>query len=93
VCVHVCVQPEVLTLILEVSNMVFTSVFSLEMLLKLLALGPCGYLTNPYNTFDSVVVIIRYHRHHLHDRMASVCILTVASVMASVCILTYMCVD
>ncbi|XP_062304557.1 voltage-dependent T-type calcium channel subunit alpha-1G [Osmerus eperlanus] len=51
-------QPEELTLILEVSNMVFTSVFSLEMLLKLLALGPCGYLTNPYNTFDSVVVII-----------------------------------
>lgn len=55
-----CVQPQELTDILEISNMVFTSLFSLEMLLKLLALGLFGYIKNPYNGFDSVIVIIRW---------------------------------
>lgn len=40
--------------------MVFTSLFSLEMLLKLLALGLFGYIKNPYNGFDSIIVIIRW---------------------------------
>lgn len=53
-------QPQELTDILEISNMVFTSLFSLEMLLKLLALGLFGYIKNPYNGFDSVIVIIRW---------------------------------
>ncbi|XP_055365244.1 voltage-dependent T-type calcium channel subunit alpha-1I-like isoform X2 [Betta splendens] len=51
-------QPQELTDILEISNMVFTSLFGLEMLLKLLALGLFGYIKNPYNGFDSVIVII-----------------------------------
>ncbi|XP_070712582.1 voltage-dependent T-type calcium channel subunit alpha-1H-like [Pempheris klunzingeri] len=51
-------QPQELTDILEISNMVFTSLFSLEMLLKVLALGLFGYIKNPYNGFDSVIVII-----------------------------------
>ncbi|XP_028287736.1 voltage-dependent T-type calcium channel subunit alpha-1H-like [Parambassis ranga] len=51
-------QPQELTDILEISNMVFTSLFSLEMLLKLLALGLFGYIKNPYNGFDSIIVII-----------------------------------
>ncbi|KAM6940369.1 voltage-dependent T-type calcium channel subunit alpha-1H-like [Xenentodon cancila] len=51
-------QPQELTDILEISNMVFTSLFSLEMLLKLLALGLFGYIKNPYNSFDSIIVII-----------------------------------
>lgn len=55
-------QPQELTDILEISNMVFTSLFSLEMLLKLLALGLFGYIKNPYNGFDSVIVIIRWER-------------------------------
>lgn len=53
-------QPQELTDILEISNMVFTSLFSLEMLLKLLALGLFGYIKNPYNSFDSIIVIIRW---------------------------------
>lgn len=40
--------------------MVFTSLFSLEMLLKVLALGLFGYIKNPYNGFDSIIVIIRW---------------------------------
>ncbi len=53
-------QPQELTDVLEISNMVFTSLFSLEMLLKLMALGLFGYIKNPYNGFDSVIVIIRW---------------------------------
>uniref|UniRef100_A0A671XB20 Calcium voltage-gated channel subunit alpha1 H n=1 Tax=Sparus aurata TaxID=8175 RepID=A0A671XB20_SPAAU len=51
-------QPQELTDILEISNMVFTSLFSLEMVLKMLALGLFGYIKNPYNGFDSIIVII-----------------------------------
>lgn len=38
----------------------FTSVFALEMLLKLLACGPLGYIRNPYNIFDGIIVVIRW---------------------------------
>ncbi|XP_074182524.1 voltage-dependent T-type calcium channel subunit alpha-1I isoform X4 [Rhinolophus sinicus] len=51
-------QPEELTNILEICNVVFTSMFALEMLLKLAAFGLFDYLRNPYNIFDSVIVII-----------------------------------
>ncbi|XP_038618740.1 LOW QUALITY PROTEIN: voltage-dependent T-type calcium channel subunit alpha-1H-like [Tachyglossus aculeatus] len=51
-------QPDELTNALEISNSVFTSVFALEMLLKLLACGPIGYVKNPYNIFDGVIVVI-----------------------------------
>lgn len=53
-------QPDELTNALEISNIVFTSLFSLEMLLKLLVYGPFGYIKNPYNIFDGIIVIIRY---------------------------------
>ncbi|MXQ92435.1 hypothetical protein E5288_WYG001086 [Bos mutus] len=51
--------PEELTNILEICNVVFTSMFALEMLLKLAAFGLFDYLRNPYNIFDSIIVIIR----------------------------------
>lgn len=44
---------------LEISNIVFTSMFALEMLLKLLAFGLFGYIKNPYNIFDGIIVVIR----------------------------------
>ncbi|RMC03174.1 hypothetical protein DUI87_20368 [Hirundo rustica rustica] len=50
--------PEELTNILEISNVVFTSMFALEMILKLAAFGLFDYLRNPYNIFDSIIVII-----------------------------------
>lgn len=58
VCLPVC-QPEELTNVLEICNIVFTSMFSLEMVLKLTAFGCFHYLRNPYNVFDGVIVIIR----------------------------------
>uniref|UniRef100_A0A8D3BSS8 Calcium voltage-gated channel subunit alpha1 Ib n=1 Tax=Scophthalmus maximus TaxID=52904 RepID=A0A8D3BSS8_SCOMX len=51
-------QPEELTNVLEICNIVFTSMFSLEMILKLTAFGSFSYLRNPYNVFDGVIVII-----------------------------------
>ncbi|XP_039669618.1 LOW QUALITY PROTEIN: voltage-dependent T-type calcium channel subunit alpha-1I-like [Perca fluviatilis] len=51
-------QPEELTNVLEICNIVFTSMFSLEMILKLTAFGSFNYLRNPYNVFDGVIVII-----------------------------------
>ncbi|NXM91123.1 CAC1H protein, partial [Oenanthe oenanthe] len=51
-------QPDELTNALEISNIVFTSMFALEMLLKLLAFGIFGYIKNPYNIFDGIIVII-----------------------------------
>uniref|UniRef100_A0A8C2FA61 Voltage-dependent T-type calcium channel subunit alpha n=1 Tax=Cyprinus carpio TaxID=7962 RepID=A0A8C2FA61_CYPCA len=51
-------QPEELTDVLEISNIVFTSLFALEMLLKLLAYGLYGYISNLYNIFDGIIVII-----------------------------------
>ncbi|RXN16168.1 voltage-dependent T-type calcium channel subunit alpha-1H-like protein [Labeo rohita] len=51
-------QPEELTNVLEISNIVFTSMFVLEMLFKLLAFGIFGYIKNPYNIFDGIIVVI-----------------------------------
>ncbi|KAM7394659.1 hypothetical protein PAMP_021446 [Pampus punctatissimus] len=51
-------QPEELTNVLEICNIVFTSMFSLEMILKITAFGSFSYLRNPYNVFDGVIVII-----------------------------------
>ncbi|XP_048351510.1 voltage-dependent T-type calcium channel subunit alpha-1H isoform X1 [Sphaerodactylus townsendi] len=51
-------QPDELTNALEISNIVFTSMFALEMLLKLMAFGIWGYIKNPYNIFDGIIVVI-----------------------------------
>ncbi|XP_045076086.1 voltage-dependent T-type calcium channel subunit alpha-1I-like, partial [Coregonus clupeaformis] len=51
-------QPEELTNVLEICNIVFTSMFAMEMILKITASGCFSYLRNPYNVFDGVIVII-----------------------------------
>ncbi|RXN01236.1 hypothetical protein EOD39_7384 [Acipenser ruthenus] len=51
-------QPEEFTNALEISNIVFTSLFALEMLLKVVVYGPFGYIKNPYNIFDGIIVVI-----------------------------------
>uniref|UniRef100_A0A3B4D3Z2 Ion transport domain-containing protein n=1 Tax=Pygocentrus nattereri TaxID=42514 RepID=A0A3B4D3Z2_PYGNA len=51
-------QPDELTNVLEICNIVFTSMFALEMILKLTAFGCFNYLRNPYNIFDGIIVII-----------------------------------
>ncbi|XP_055388606.1 uncharacterized protein LOC129617143 isoform X3 [Condylostylus longicornis] len=51
-------QPEELTAIVETSNIVFSAIFAVEMLLKVLAEGPFRYIANGFNVFDGVIVIL-----------------------------------
>ena len=48
-----------MTEVLEILNYVFTAIFGLEMLLKLLGLGLYGYIKDPFNLFDGFIVIMR----------------------------------
>lgn len=57
-------QPEQLTIVVEVSNIVFSAVFAVEMLLKIIAEGPFGYISNGFNVFDGVVVVLRYVKNY-----------------------------
>lgn len=43
---------------LTISNYVFTGLFTLEMLLKLFALGFFEYVADSFNLFDGAVVIL-----------------------------------
>jgi voltage-dependent calcium channel T type alpha-1G len=52
-------QPEELTAIVETSNIVFSVIFAIEMLLKIIAEGPFKYIANGFNVFDGVIVILR----------------------------------
>ncbi|CAB0028578.1 unnamed protein product, partial [Trichogramma brassicae] len=52
-------QPDELTFIVEISNIVFSAIFAVEMLLKVIAEGPFGYISNGFNVFDGVVVVLR----------------------------------
>lgn len=52
-------QPEELTAIVETSNIVFSVVFAIEMLLKIIAEGPFKYISNGFNVFDGIIVILR----------------------------------
>ncbi|KAG8196966.1 hypothetical protein JTE90_009024 [Oedothorax gibbosus] len=51
-------QPEELTLAVELSNVLFTVVFCLEMVLKMVAEGFCTYISSGFNVFDSVIVVL-----------------------------------
>jgi voltage-dependent calcium channel T type alpha-1G len=52
-------QPETMTDTLEIFNIIFTSIFALEMLGKIIAFGPYGYIKDAYNLFDGIIVIVR----------------------------------
>lgn len=53
-------QPQELTAIVETSNIVFSGIFAVEMLLKIIAEGPFKYIANGFNVFDGIIVILRY---------------------------------
>ena len=48
-----------LTDILEISNLIFSALFALEMVLKLIAFGFIGYVSNGFNVFDGFIVTLR----------------------------------
>ncbi|XP_053509576.1 calcium channel, voltage-dependent, L type, alpha 1D subunit, a isoform X2 [Ictalurus furcatus] len=50
-------QSKTFSYVMDILNMVFTAVFTVEMVLKLIAFKPRGYLEDPWNIFDAMVVI------------------------------------
>jgi len=53
-------QPERLTQVLEYSNLFFSVLFAVEMLLKIVADGPFGYIRDGFNVFDGFIVVLRF---------------------------------
>ncbi|XP_066152994.1 voltage-dependent T-type calcium channel subunit alpha-1G-like isoform X2 [Euwallacea fornicatus] len=51
-------QSNWLTHCVEVTNIIFSAVFAVEMVLKIVAEGPFGYISNGFNVFDGVIVIL-----------------------------------
>ncbi|XP_065204837.1 voltage-dependent T-type calcium channel subunit alpha-1H-like isoform X2 [Planococcus citri] len=51
-------QPQELTVIVEISNIAFSLIFAAEMILKIIADGVFGYISNGFNVFDGVIVIL-----------------------------------
>ncbi|XP_078023800.1 sodium channel protein type 4 subunit alpha B-like isoform X3 [Epinephelus lanceolatus] len=43
---------------LAIARLVFTGIFTAEMIIKLVAMGPCGYFKVPWNIYDSIIVIV-----------------------------------
>ena len=52
-------QHPALTSIVEYSNILFTTIFFIEMLLKLFGEGVLEYIKNAYNVFDGIIVGLR----------------------------------
>lgn len=55
-------QPESLTVALETVNIIFVSIFAVEMIIKLLGFGVTAYVSQGQNVFDGIIVIVRYVR-------------------------------
>jgi len=52
-------QPDRLTMVLEYSNLFFSVLFAVEMLLKIVSDGPFGYIRDGFNVFDGFIVVLR----------------------------------
>lgn len=52
-------QSDILTHVVEVTNVIFSAIFAIEMILKIVAEGPFGYISNGFNVFDGVIVVLR----------------------------------
>ncbi len=51
-------QSENMTRILTTGNYIFTIIFTVECILKLIALTPSKYLKNEWNVFDLLIVTV-----------------------------------
>ncbi|KAF5899153.1 voltage-dependent L-type calcium channel subunit alpha-1D-like, partial [Clarias magur] len=50
-------QSQTFNHVMDILNMVFTAVFTVEMVLKLIAFKPRHYFTDAWNTFDALIVV------------------------------------
>jgi len=46
-------------MVLEYSNLFFSILFAVEMLLKVVSDGPFGYIRDGFNVFDGFIVVLR----------------------------------
>ena len=53
-------QPETLSKMVETSNLVFSFIFTIEMLMKIAAFGLIQYISDGFNVFDGLIVMLRY---------------------------------
>lgn len=44
--------------VLDLINLIFAGIFFLEMIVKLIGMGPSNYIKDSYNIFDAVIVTI-----------------------------------
>lgn len=51
-------SPNLHSNILDVVNLVFSGIFFLEMIVKLIGIGPKNYIKDTYNIFDALIVTI-----------------------------------
>eukprot|EP00736_Rhodelphis_marinus_P010022 Rmarinus@m.20403 len=51
-------QPDWLTDLLEVGNVIFTNIFMIELVVKLVGMGPRLYFADSFNRFDFVIVVV-----------------------------------
>uniref|UniRef100_T1JU89 Ion transport domain-containing protein n=1 Tax=Tetranychus urticae TaxID=32264 RepID=T1JU89_TETUR len=54
----ITISPDELTQALEMSNLIFTFLFGIEMALKILAEGCFHYISDGFNVFDGIVVLV-----------------------------------
>ena len=62
-------------MVLEYSNLFFSFLFAVEMLLKIVSDGPFGYIRDGFNVFDGFIVVLR-----------SLCLSVSLSLCLSVCL-------
>ena len=49
-------QPEILARVVEISNLVFSIIFTVEMFMKIGAFGLIKYISDGFNVFDGFLV-------------------------------------
>ena len=54
-------QPETLSRVVEISNLVFSFIFTVEMLMKIAAFGLIQYVSDGFNVFDGFLVCFGYN--------------------------------
>lgn len=51
-------SPNIKINVLDLINLIFAGIFFLEMIVKLIGMGPSNYIKDSYNIFDAVIVTI-----------------------------------
>lgn len=53
-------QSEIVTVVLRIFNIVFTGIFTIELIIKVIAFGFRRYISDGWNKFDAFIVVVSY---------------------------------